>query len=84
MGNPNVAVNVGLLVQKELKYRGSFRYGVSIQSRIVKRDVDRYFPAWRLSHCHYFSCSGKGGFEILGNPQVCLSCAPHVPVRIKA
>jgi len=30
MGNPNVAVNVGLLIQKELKYRGSFRYGVRV------------------------------------------------------
>jgi len=27
MGKPNVAVNLGLLMQKELKYQGSFRYG---------------------------------------------------------
>jgi hypothetical protein len=31
MGNPNVAVNVGLLIQKEIKYQGSFRYGVSVR-----------------------------------------------------
>ena len=30
MGNPNVTVNVGLLIQKELKYKGSFRYGVGV------------------------------------------------------
>jgi len=27
MGNPNVLVNVGLLIQKEIAYKGSFRYG---------------------------------------------------------
>jgi len=30
MGNPNVVVNVGLLIQKEINYKGSFRYGVSL------------------------------------------------------
>jgi hypothetical protein len=73
MGNPNVAVNVGLLIQKELKYRGSFRYGVSDQSEFVKREADVQrcdLLAWGLPPCHIFGCSGKGGFEILSNPQV--------------
>lgn len=30
MGNPNVTLNVGLLMVKELKYKGSFRYGVGV------------------------------------------------------
>lgn len=28
MGNPNVNLNIGLLMVKELNYKGSFRYGV--------------------------------------------------------
>ena len=28
MGNPNVTLNLGLLMTKELNYKGSFRYGV--------------------------------------------------------
>lgn len=28
MGNPNVAINLGMLITKELNYKGSFRYGV--------------------------------------------------------
>jgi len=27
MGNPNVTINIGMLVTKELNYKGSFRYG---------------------------------------------------------
>ena len=28
MGNPNVTLNIGLIILKELNYKGSFRYGV--------------------------------------------------------
>lgn len=28
MGNPEVTINVGVLITKELNYKGSFRYGV--------------------------------------------------------
>lgn len=30
MGNPNVTLNLGLLMTKELNYKGSFRYGVCL------------------------------------------------------
>ena len=30
MGNPNVTLNVGLLISKEINYKGSFRYGVCL------------------------------------------------------
>ncbi|KIM46077.1 hypothetical protein M413DRAFT_441139 [Hebeloma cylindrosporum] len=30
MGNPNVTLNLGLLMTKELNYKGSFRYGVHL------------------------------------------------------
>jgi len=32
MGNPNVTLNLGLLLTKELNYKGSFRYGVCLSS----------------------------------------------------
>ena len=31
MGNPDVTINVTLIIIKEIVYKGSFRYGVSIQ-----------------------------------------------------
>lgn len=40
MGSPNIAVNVGLLIQKEVKYQGSFRYGVSIPVGNRKRGTE--------------------------------------------
>jgi len=30
MGNPNVTLNLGLLIAKEVNYKGSFRYGVCL------------------------------------------------------
>jgi D-xylulose reductase len=30
MGSPNVTINLGLIMVKELSYKGSFRYGVRI------------------------------------------------------
>jgi D-xylulose reductase len=32
MGNPNVTIDIGVLLTKELVYKGSFRYGVSFAS----------------------------------------------------
>lgn len=31
MGNPNVTMNVAPIIAKEIIYKGSFRYGVSVQ-----------------------------------------------------
>ena len=31
MGNPNVTMNVALIIAKEMIYKGSFRYGVSVK-----------------------------------------------------
>jgi len=31
MGNHNVTMNISLIITKELNYKGSFRYGVSLQ-----------------------------------------------------
>jgi hypothetical protein len=31
MGNPNIIMNIGLIIVKEIVYKGSFRYGVSAQ-----------------------------------------------------
>jgi D-xylulose reductase len=31
MGNPNVTMNVATIIAKEIIYKGSFRYGVSVQ-----------------------------------------------------
>lgn len=30
MGNPNVTMNVAPIIAKEVSYKGSFRYGVSV------------------------------------------------------
>jgi len=32
MGNPNVTMNIGSIIAKEIIYKGSFRYGVSAQA----------------------------------------------------
>lgn len=37
MGNPDVTINLGMLMTKELVYKGSFRYG-------VRCDVPLFFP----------------------------------------
>lgn len=34
MGNPNVQIDVSLLISKQLTYKGSFRYGVSVLSHL--------------------------------------------------
>jgi D-xylulose reductase len=40
MGNPNVTIDVSLLISKQLTYKGSFRYGVSWTSRCKRMIAD--------------------------------------------
>ena len=45
MGHPNIAINVGLLITKELNYKGSFRYGVCVSLALLLCLLDT-FIAW--------------------------------------
>jgi len=49
MGNPHVAINLGMLMNKELNYKGSFRYGVSLkQMHYPLGTFLTNVTAWRL------------------------------------
>lgn len=52
MGNPDVAINLSMLMTKELVYKGSFRYGVSIEEHL-----DAFCSSSLLSRDHILSQS---------------------------
>lgn len=54
MGAPDVTINVGMLMTKELNYKGSFRYGVSNILRVRTNWVLMHFSSlattrWQLN-----------------------------------
>lgn len=42
MGNPNVTIDIGAVITKELVYKGSFRYGVCFPL---------HFGFWSMEEC---------------------------------
>ena len=52
MGKPDVTIDLGMLITKEVTYKGSFRYGVSHHDMVQWLVLNYVQPARRLSSRH--------------------------------
>ena len=52
MGKPDVTLDLGMLITKEVTYKGSFRYGVSHQNMVQWLVLNDVQQARRLSSRH--------------------------------